>query len=162
MRYSYTQRGYGAAIVLGCAYGFVALLMGVIGISERERSLVWITLAGLTALFVVIGIMCTVLRIQVDRRELRWSFGLGFPAYRLPLDEVETIRIVPNNFVTGYGVRLMPGGVLYNVGGKRALEITRREQGRIRIATDDPEGLLAAIEGERQPVSSPGPVTGRA
>jgi hypothetical protein len=144
-RYTYTQRGQGAAIILFFAFGFMALVMAVASTVEKDPWILWVIVVSLAVLFVNIGIMCSRLRIQVENDEIRWAFGGGFPSYALRLSDVESVHMVRNSNVTGYGVRLIPGGVLYNVGGRHAVEIERRDKRRIRIATDDPEGLLVAI-----------------
>jgi hypothetical protein len=72
-------------------------------------------------------------------------FGPGLWTYRLPIDEIEMVAIVRNQWWNGFGIRMRPGFRLYNVSGLDAVEL-RLKSGDIRhIGTDDTQALSAAL-----------------
>jgi len=63
----------------------------------------------------------------------------------VPLRDVESVEPVKNPWYYGIGLRVTPRGMLYSVSGLSAVEITRRDGSRLRIGTDEPEKLTAAL-----------------
>lgn len=121
-------------------------------------------LVPLVVLGVVVLLFAT-LTVTVDRKELRARFGPGLVRKTIPLSEVASYGAVTNPWIWGWGIRLFPGGTLYNVSGLQAVEL-RLKDGRVyRIGTDEPEALeralLAAI-GERRPLDGTAPPACRA
>jgi len=53
--------------------------------------------------------------------------------------------VVKNHWYYGWGIRLTPHGVLYNVSGFYAVELRLRTGKEFRIGTDVPQELDAAI-----------------
>ena len=78
--------------------------------------------------------------------ELRWYFGPGLWTYRLPLDQIENVATVRNQWWQGFGIRKGPGFWLYNVSGLDAVELRLKSGDVRRIGTDDPHGLAAALQ----------------
>ena len=46
--------------------------------------------------------------------------------------------------IEGWGIHLGPRGWIWNLWGREVVEL-EREEGRLRIGTDDPEGLIAHL-----------------
>ena len=57
-------------------------------------------------------------------------------------------RIVRNSWWYGFGIRWFPGGTLWNVWGLDAVEFDLVKGRKLRIGTDEPEQLLAALSGK--------------
>ena len=55
-------------------------------------------------------------------------------------------RAVRNPWYTGWGIRLGPGYVLWNVSGRGAVELDLASGRRFRVGTDEPAALVSAIE----------------
>jgi len=92
----------------------------------------------------VLGLFAT-LTVVVDDRTVSLSFGLGSLRREVVLADVNAARKVRDHWYDGWGVRIIPRGRLYNVGGLDAVEL-EMENGRVvRIGTDQPDALLAAI-----------------
>ena len=72
------------------------------------------------------------LRVRLISREIRVSEILGVSAVRNP-------------WTYGWGLRLIPGGWLWNVSGLDAVELQLRNGTLFRIGTDEPDALHAAI-----------------
>ncbi len=98
----------------------------------------------------VAGILVSGLTITVEHGHIVWSFGPGFFRRTVPLQEVESVETgrVPWRHVPG--VRRTDGAVSYAIAGGGAVELRLRDGRRIRLGTDDPEGLVHAIQEGRE------------
>lgn len=86
------------------------------------------------------------LTVRVGAGRLTWHFGLGLLGGSVRLSEIRRAEVVENPMWYGWGLRLTPAGRLYSVGGRRAVAIETVAGRRLRIGTDEPGRLLAALE----------------
>ena len=96
------------------------------------------------------------LTVEVDDEAIRVRLGIGLVRKRIPLAEAVSWRAVRNPWYSGWGIKLGPRGVLWNVSGFRAVEIDLPDGRRFRIGTDEPEELVRAIT-QAKGVSAPPP-----
>jgi hypothetical protein len=146
--YRHTQVGWVTVVVLtavGLAIGpflwMVELRVGAL------------TVAGLLLLSLALFWSLTV---AVNASELAFSFGIGLIRKRVALMEIRHYRKVRNPWYYGWGIHFFPGGVLYNVSGFEAVELSLANGKRLRVGTDEPEALCRAIErvvGKTRPFS---------
>src|SRR6056297_3514829 len=101
----------------------------------------WLTMAIELAIGVVFGSMT----VRVGEGRLDWWFGPGLWRYSRPLGQVLSATPVENRWWWGWGIRATPHGWLYNVSGLGAVEIATRDGRTLRIGTDEPERLAAAV-----------------
>ena len=131
---------------------FGALAVGVLTLAAlptaigEPAALVWfiIPIAIVTAAATAFSAIDT----TVDQEAVRAAFRFGWPARTIPLASISSHQPVRNSWWWGFGIRLVPGGWMYNVWGLDAIEIRYHDGGRarvFRIGTDDPQGLDAAI-----------------
>jgi hypothetical protein len=85
------------------------------------------------------------LTVEVDAERLRLWFGLGLVRKTIPLASVEAWQAVRSPWYTGWGIRLGPGYVLWNVSGWDAVELALAGGRRFRVGTDEPGELVAAL-----------------
>ncbi len=85
------------------------------------------------------------LTVEVDGEAIRLRFGIGLVGKRIPLGDVKSWREVRNPWYSGWGIKLVPGGVLWNVSGFDAVELALAGGKRFRIGTDEPAALASAI-----------------
>jgi len=100
------------------------------------------------------------LTVEVDAEAIRVRLGIGLVRKRIPLAEAVSWRAVRNPWYSGWGIKLGPRGVLWNVSGFRAVEIDLPDGRRFRIGTDEPEELVRAIT-QAKGVSAPPPSRSR-
>ncbi len=86
------------------------------------------------------------LTVTVDDETVVATFGPGWPRKTVPLTLVRGARPVRNRWWYGWGIRYTPHGWLYNVSGLDAVELEMPGGRSLRIGTDEPERLAAAIE----------------
>jgi len=96
--------------------------------------------------FGVLAVLFSSLTVTVTDQELVFYFGPGFWTRRFALDDIVSAEVVRNSALYGWGIRYTPHGWLYNVSGLRAVEVTIRGEGQIRIGTDELEALKQALE----------------
>lgn len=140
IRYQHTQRGTLMIVVLIAAAAVLASVAAI----EPSSPARWISLALAVGMAVLAGLFSS-LTVEVEDHELRWYFGPGAWSYRLTPAEIESVRVVRNSWLNGFGIRMRPGFRLYNVSGLDAVELKLRNGEIRRIGTDDPSGLAAAL-----------------
>ena len=142
MRYEHTQIGYLIIFVLFAATVFVAIT-GIAAPSDRG---VLMMDGIIESILLICAIIFSKLTIKVDKETLQACFGIGLIRKKVLLPEIvewEPIRI---RWWYGWGIHLTPYGWLYNVSGLDAVAITLRDGRRFALGTDDPQGLVDAIQ----------------
>lgn len=108
--------------------------------------------AALLALVLGLALAFSSLGSSVDEARIKVAFRFGWPAREIPIGSVLSHGAVRNKWWYGFGIRAYPGGWMYNVWGLDAVEV-RYDTGdgpkAFRIGTDDPEGLVRAIDSAR-------------
>ncbi len=119
----------------------ILLVLNYFYLSDKTNPFLLIILAALA----VSLLLFSILTVEVDGEEVSVRFGVGLIRKRFPLSEIESHSAVRNPWYYGWGLRRTPIGWLYNVSGLEAVEITMKDGRKVRIGTDDPAGLDAAI-----------------
>ena len=139
MLYRRTQIGYFLVGAILVPLGFVCVLIGIEGWAPF--------LVVPLVLFPAMIALFFRLTVEVDREAVRASFGLGWPARRIPFARVRSVRSVRNSWLMGWGIRWIPGGWMFCIQGLDAVELQLESGKRFRIGTDEPE-RLARVLGE--------------
>ncbi len=135
--YHHTQVGRVMLVALACA--FVGLLFA--GTQEGWPAGLIGVLITLTACL----ILFTTLTVRIGSGVIQVLFGPGLPRRTIRLADIESARAATNSWLTGYGIRWIGSGWLYNVSGRDAVELKLRNGRVVRIGTDEPEALLGAL-----------------
>lgn len=146
--YQHTQIGYLLLVALGVALLLIFVLMIPSGF-HWINGVVLLILAACLVLFAT-------LTVRVDEAALEIWFGPGLIRRRFPLQTIATCRVVKNPWYYGWGIHLTPAGWLYNVSGFWAVELVMTDGKQYRVGTDDPQGLVQAIENQGQLLEPPG------
>lgn len=97
-------------------------------------------------LFATLVILFYGMRIKMDDAHLVVSFGVGLIRKKVDLRRVKSLEIVKSPWYYGWGIRLIPGGWLYNISGCDAVELKLNDTKRvIRIGTKNPKRLVEEI-----------------
>jgi hypothetical protein len=136
--------------------GWQILIPVIIGIVATAWLAVtdWRIAGMATCLFLVAALVLFFsVTVRVDRHAVIVGFGPGLVHKRIPLAQVRRCRTVRNKWYYGWGLRIIPGGLLYNVAGLDAVELEMNNGHCYRIGTDEPDALkqiiaqnLAAVE----------------
>ena len=144
--YKHTQVGY----LLIAALGTATLLIGYLMLVTRFNPGTLLVL-GLMIFFLA---LFATLTTRVNRQDLNIRFGIGLIQKRFVLQDVEEYRVVKNPWYYAWGIHAIPGGWIFNVSGWDAVELRMKSGGRYRIGTNDPQGLMNAIETSLRSVKS--------
>ncbi len=136
--YKHTQVGY---LIIAA----MAAVMVWIGVVLANAGINWIAIVGLVIIAVAL-VLFSSLTVVIWEEELEVRFGPGPIRKRFKLNEIESCKVVKNRWYYGWGIRLTPHGVLYNVSGFHAVEIKLRTGKKFRIGTDVPQELEIAIQ----------------
>lgn len=90
------------------------------------------------------------LTISVDEHSVRWKFGPGTIRGHLDIADIESVGVTRTSMLEGWGIRFTRRGLLYNVAGYDAVYILKHSGRGIRLGTDEPHALVAAINAVRQ------------
>ena len=86
------------------------------------------------------------LTTEVNERTVALRFGPGLVHKTFLLSGITSCRTVKTRWYHGWGIHYTPCGWLFNVSGFDAVEVTMKSGRKYRIGTDDPQGLLAALQ----------------
>jgi hypothetical protein len=135
--YRHTQIGWILLAALAAGAGVVVFAAGKTGWS-MPASVV------LTLLITVALLFCT-LTVKLNGGLIECHYGPGLIRKYVPLATVRGVRTVRTAWYQGWGIRLTSEGWLFNVSGLDAVEVELSDGKRIRIGTDEPQALAAAI-----------------
>jgi hypothetical protein len=144
--YRHTQIGY--VTLVGLTFGFAMQLGKAVRDVRRHKRWAWVSVPRTIVLGAALGLFST-LRVAVDDGAVTAGFSGGLLSHRVALDEIETVALVTVPWTRGWGIRKTAGGWMYNVSGRRAVELTLPEGRTFTIGSDEPDELLAAIERAR-------------
>jgi hypothetical protein len=139
MNYRHTQVGY--VMITSLVIVSVLLLYSLLLNPETGRPI------GLALLILIIcGWFFSSLTTEINDGQLRFWFGPGLFKKTINLSEVASCQTVKNSWWYGWGMHLTPHGWLYNVSGFAAVEIKLKNSQSLRLGSDEPEALGAAIK----------------
>jgi len=152
--YRHTQFGW---MILGGLGLWLAVALPILLVG---RPPFWTLLV--MALVALVLLLFVTLTVRVDDRQIELRFGPGLIRRRVLLADVRSFAVVRNRWYYGWGIRIIPKGTLYNVAGLSAVDLHLKSGEHVRIGTDEPEALLAALRqvlGEPPPLSAAETVT---
>ncbi|RPI55673.1 MAG: hypothetical protein EHM55_07185 [Acidobacteria bacterium] len=95
------------------------------------------------------------LTVDIDVERLRIAFGIGLVRRSISLRTIRAFAPVRNRWYYGWGIRLTPHGILYNVSGLNAVELLLEDGRRVRVGTDEPDALVRALAGATRMTATP-------
>jgi len=137
-RYLHPQIGWVVLVAMDLS---IALIVVLLFLYEFN----WTPIAVLFVLGICMVLFAT-LTVEVDQEKLTARFGPGFIRKTIPLYHIVGYQQVRNHWISGWGIRRISGGWMWNVSGLDAVELMLQDGGKFRIGTNDPEGLVSALE----------------
>ncbi|MFC2067226.1 hypothetical protein ACFLUO_09320 [Chloroflexota bacterium] len=136
-QYEHTQVGY---LVIAAMTSVII----IIGITLANAGANWIAIAVLIIIAIAL-VWFSTLTVTIWEDEMEVRFGPGPIRKRFKLSDIASCQAVKNHWYYGWGIRLTPHGVLFNVSGLHAVELKLTTGKKFRIGTDVPQELEAAI-----------------
>jgi hypothetical protein len=129
--------------------GTLVLLVGGLSILLLALLLYFVEAHPVGVAVLIILVVCFVLfatlTVEVTETDVSLKFGPGLIRKRFPLSFIRSVSAVRNKWYYGWGIRMLPRGLLYNVSGLDAVELEMTDGSVHRIGTDEPNELLEAI-----------------
>jgi len=139
----FTQFGTLSIAVLFPVLIFCIVMLIITGFDEIIPALV---LLFVIVTFLVCLLIFYKLTIEIDDTHLSFRLGTGLINKKYALKDIESCVPVKNSAIYGVGIRLIPGGWLYNVSGQYAVELAfKNKKSKIRIGTDKPGEVAETI-----------------
>lgn len=105
-----------------------------------------ITFATLSVITTLVLLNFYKLDIIIDQTHLTFKMGIGLIRGKYPLASISGCKAVRNSFYNGLGVRIISNGMLYNVWGLKAVELTfTNKSSVVRIGTNQPDAVVADL-----------------
>jgi hypothetical protein len=137
----YRHKQVGTLLMLGLGATALACGAGVYAATGEALGA-----AAVVGLILITNLLFSSLEIAVDGREVVVAFGPGLIRKRFAVADIAAARAVRNAWWYGWGIHLTPHGWLFNVAGLDAVELEMKSGRKVRIGTDEPLRLVAAIE----------------
>jgi hypothetical protein len=126
-----------AQIFLGFAF--------VMQIGNRPMSLASFIMAN--GVFVILYVLFYGMTTIISKAQIQISYGIGLIRKSVQIANVASVTIVSNPWYYGWGIRLIPNGMLYNINGSSGIELRLKDSKRvIRIGSADAHALTKEIE----------------
>lgn len=103
----------------------------------------------LTLLFAGICALFYQLTVEVNGSTLKLIYGIGLIRIKFTIDKLEEIKIIKTPWYYGLGIRITPDGMLYNIQGTKAVNISytrNKKKKSVMIGTTEPEKLMRVLE----------------
>jgi len=109
---------------------------------DEEDVLILLLMMGLGAFFFFLALAFRWLETSDQGDHLLIRFG-PLPSFRkrVRYEGVRGIERDRSLLIEGWGIHLGPKGWIWNLWGREVVDL-EREEGRLRIGTNDPEGLI--------------------
>lgn len=142
MTYSHTQTGWLHWIVAGTSVPLCATAYALWGVP-----MAWIAPAVAAAICLLLSLCFRSLTVEDGGEALEVRYGpLPLFQKRIAYDRIVAVQAGRSALVDGLGVHWVPGrGWTYNLWGRTCAELTLEGGRRIRVGTDDPEGLVGFL-----------------
>ncbi len=102
----------------------------------------------LIAVFLFIMLIFFNLTIFIQDRTIHAKYGIGLIHIKIRVDELHEASIVKTPWWYGWGIRVTPQGMLYNIYGKQAVKIKYTGKGKtktVMLGSAEPEKLLEKV-----------------
>lgn len=138
--YRHRQTGWIMMVPMLVVVGILALL--VVSIVPHGE---WMEAIALISIPLVIILFFFSMSVEVNETKVVVRFGIGLFRRSIPLNTVTKCERVRNPWWYGWGIHYTPRGWLYNISGFDAVELTLVGEKTLRIGSDEPDALCAAI-----------------
>lgn len=104
----------------------------------------------IAGLFLLILALFYQLKVEIEGKVLRLSYGIGLIRFRFAMDTLVETKVIKTPWYYGLGIRITPKGLLYNIQGRKAVEISYLRDGKKKsfmVGSAEPEELKRALDG---------------
>jgi len=116
-------------------------------IASGFKDLIIVSIFGFIALTLVACLFIFYkLTIYINDTSISFKLGIGLITRKYLIADILSCKTVRNDPLYGIGIRMIPGGCLYNVSGLSAVElIFKNKKAKVRIGTDKPDEIAEIL-----------------
>jgi len=123
--------------------GFLIFMMFKAGLSDSTPLII---LGSVILILIVSMLFFYQLTIYIDNEYVSFKLGIGLFGKKYKIDSIKSCKSVRNPIWYGAGIKILPNGMLYNVSGLSAVELSfKNKKGIVRIGTDKPDEVADYI-----------------
>lgn len=101
----------------------------------------------INAIFIALYLLFYGMTTIVKEDKITVIYGIGIIRFNIKIQRIKAMREVVNPIYYGWGIRFFPNGILYNISGSKAVEISFHDSKRVvRIGSKEPSVLLSEID----------------
>jgi hypothetical protein len=127
---------------------FILIIIGIYYLYSSQlgnKPLPLIPMIFLECTFFFILLLFYGLTITLTDEVLKISFGIGVIRKSIKLENIKSTEVVRNPWYYGLGIKFIPNGMLYNVQGLNAVELTFKNERKI-VRIGSPECNILKME----------------
>lgn len=99
--------------------------------------------------FIVLWLFFFRLTVKFNGSILQVIYGIGLITIKLKIDDLVSTKVIRTPWYYGLGIRITPGGMLYNIQGTKAVEIkyiSNNKSKSVMIGSPEPERLKSVLD----------------
>jgi hypothetical protein len=136
-RYKKTQLGTVLVAVLGSGVIILGNVLATYGFDWWQFAVCMLLLACL--------VLFATLTVEIDDKALKVYLGPGLIRKTIPLDQIESWEVMRVPWYCGFGLRWVPGRVMYRVSGLYVVALRLKSGKKSYIGSPEPDILARAI-----------------
>lgn len=123
----------------------IILIFGLVIYQNQEFK----TILPLSMLSLVLLLLFYKLTISITDEEVKFSLGIGLIKGKYKLSDINYCK--PLSYIPfGWGIRLRPGVILFNVSGNKAIELEIKNKNRkVWIGTNNPKEISQYVNSKK-------------
>ncbi|MTI39008.1 hypothetical protein [Fulvivirga lutimaris] len=127
-------------VLAGVVVGYVYFIKNDFDQTEKTGLIIFAVLS------VLIVLNFYGLTVEISGDTIKVYFGFGLISKKIKFEKIEAVEAVTNPWYYGWGVRIISNGMMFNVTGTKAIEISYKNSSRVfRIGTKNPQRLVEEI-----------------
>ena len=127
---------------------FLMLLFYLLEIGDKPMPLFILIIS--VVFFLIIFLLFFKLTISVNDKFIVISFGVGLIRKKVDLSDVKEVKRVKTNWYNGWGIRKIKNGMLYNIQGFHAIELSfKSKKSILQIGTSSSSDLDKEIRNKK-------------
>ena len=124
---------------------FIVMFFYILNIGKQTMPLLILVL--LICVFIITTLLFYKLSIKLDDKYLIISFGIGLFKKKIKISDIKDVKKIKTKWYTGWGIRIVKNGILYNIQGLYAVELTFKDKKSIvQIGTSSNSNLDREIK----------------
>ena len=129
-------------------FGFMVLMnvsMYLSGAGTRPMTFIGVLI--FMSIIIVVFSLFYGMTTKIDSEKINITFGVGLIQKNIAVAKIKSVKTAKSSWLSGWGIRFIRNGMLYNISGLNCVELSFHDTDRIiKIGTKDSAHLKTEIE----------------